>query len=130
MPCANVELYSKILSAWTDSQSLSILIVREDSFFFLPKEVTDNLSFGNATKGLVLLIMEGEKKGCGGFGGGHGHWGVTELRYLLIFPLTDNEGCFWLVEGSSHRLPNTDWEAIQAQLKTLLGRVSFSCPGM
>ena len=99
-----------------------ILIVRGDAFFFLPRGKADDLSFGSVAKGSVLILLGAGERGVGEVGLGANTEGVTECRYLLIFPLTDNEGCFWLVEGDSHRLPNTDWEAIQAQLKTLLGR--------
>ena len=75
MHCAIVELHSEILSALTAIRSLSILIVREDSFFFLPRGVADDLSLGNVTKDSVLMLM-----GCGerGVGMVTGTEGVTE----------------------------------------------------
>ena len=78
MPCAIVELYSDILSAWTGIRSLSILIVEEDAFFFLSRRVADDLSFGNVTKASVLMLMGGSERGMGVVGVGTGREGITE----------------------------------------------------
>ena len=78
MPCAIVELYSEIFSAWTGIRSLSILIAREDAFLFLPRGVADDLSFGNVTKGSVLILLGDGERGVGGLGVGAGTEGVTE----------------------------------------------------